>query len=195
MKKKYLLFILIFFSVSLYIFFKFDLLKQEETKLDNINIPITNETTEADTYSSSIMNDVTYTSLDLKGNEYIINAKEAEADISNRNVLYLKNVKAVIKLKDSKKIEIYSDYGKYNSTNYDTIFSQNVIIKYLYNKIVSEYLDFSIERNSMIISKNVEYTNFENKLKADVIEMDIKTKDTKIYMYEDKKKVNIKNKN
>ena len=43
-------------------------------------------------------------------------------------------------------------------------------------------------------SKNIFFTNSENILKADVIEIDIKTKDTRIYMFEDKKKVNIKNK-
>ena len=47
----------------------------------------------------------------------------------------------------------------------------------------------------MIISKNVIYNNLENILKADVIEMNIKTKDTKIFMYEKNKKVNIKSKN
>ena len=36
--------------------------------------------------------------------------------------------------------------------------------------------------NSLIISKNVVYSNTENILKANVIEMDIKTKDTKIYV-------------
>ena len=46
----------------------------------------------------------------------------------------------------------------------------------------------------MIISKDVTYTNLENMLKADLIEMDIKTKDTKISMYEQDKKVNIKSK-
>ena len=40
----------------------------------------------------------------------------------------------------------------------------------------------------MIISKNIVYTNLKNILKADVIEIDLKTKDTKIYMYENKKK-------
>ena len=39
------------------------------------------------------------------------------------------------------------------------------------------------------------YSNLENILKADVIEMNLETKDTKIFMYEDKKKVNIKSKN
>ena len=63
------------------------------------------------------------------------------------------------------------------------------------NKIVSEYLDFSMNRNTMIISKNVIFTNLENVLKADVIEMDLKTKDTKIFMYENNDQINIKNKN
>jgi hypothetical protein len=47
----------------------------------------------------------------------------------------------------------------------------------------------------MIISKNVIYNNGKNTLKTDVIEINIQTKDTKIFMYEDKKKVNIKTKN
>ena len=40
----------------------------------------------------------------------------------------------------------------------------------------------------MIISKNVVYTNTENMLKADVVEMNIKTKDTKIFMHDTKNK-------
>ena len=47
----------------------------------------------------------------------------------------------------------------------------------------------------MIISKNIVFTNLENVMRADVIEMNIETKDTKIFMYENNKKVNIKNKN
>ena len=46
----------------------------------------------------------------------------------------------------------------------------------------------------MIISKNVKYFNSKNTLSADTIEMNIETKDTKIYMHEGLKKVNIKNK-
>jgi hypothetical protein len=104
-------------------------------------------------------------------------------------------VKALIKLKNSNNIYITSDYGRYNTNNFDTIFSKNVIIDYLDNKITGEYLDFSIKRNSMIISRDVIYTNLENVLKADVVEMNIETKDTKIFMYESNKKVNIKSKN
>ena len=47
----------------------------------------------------------------------------------------------------------------------------------------------------MIISKDITYTNLENILKADVIEINLKTKDTKIFMYENEKKINKKSKN
>ena len=96
---------------------------------------------------------------------------------------------------NSENILIISDYGKYNTENFDTIFSKNVKINYLNHKIIGEYLDFSLERNSMLISKKVVYTNLENILKADVIEIDILTKESKIFMYENQKKVNIKSKN
>ena len=42
------------------------------------------------------------------------------------------------------------------------------------------------------MTKKVVYTNLDNILKADAVEMNPKTKDTKIFMYENQKKVNIK---
>ena len=145
-------------------------------------------------YNSNIMENVNYASKDTDGNEYIISASLGEIDYSNPEVIYLTDVKALIKLKNSEKISIKSKYGKYNSENYDTIFSKNVIITYLDNEILGDYLDFSLDKNLMVISKNVIFSNLENILKADVIEINIKTKDTKIFMYENEKKVNIKNK-
>ena len=67
-------------------------------------------------------------------------------------------------------------------------------MNYLDNKITGEYLDFSIKRGTMIISKNVIYTNTENILYADIIEINIENKDTKISMYNKNEKVNIKSK-
>ena len=89
-------------------------------------------------------------------------------------------------------IDIQSDYGKYNIDNYDTIFSKNVVINYADNKIKGNYVDFSLKRNSLIISKNVVYSNQENLLIADVVEINIATKDAKIFMYEEEKTVKIK---
>ena len=47
----------------------------------------------------------------------------------------------------------------------------------------------------MIISKNVIYKSPENILNADVVEVDIRTKDTKIFMYDTTDKINIKSVN
>jgi len=148
-----------------------------------------------DVYNSNIIKNVNYSSKDLNGNHYIINADEGEIDISDPNIIYLKNVKGLIKLTNGNKITISSKYGKYNIDNYDTIFNLDVNVDYLDNNIIGQYLDVSIDRNTLIMSKNVIYTNLKNILKADVIEMNIQTKDTKIFMYDTSKKVNIKSKN
>ena len=44
----------------------------------------------------------------------------------------------------------------------------------------------------MIISRDVIFKNNKGSLKADVIEINTKTRDIKIFMYEENKKVNIK---
>ena len=145
--------------------------------------------------SSNLIKDVSYTSKDPEGNQYSLNASEGIIDVNNNNYIYLTSVKAIINLHNYSLIEISSGFGKYNTDNYDTIFSKNVIITYLDNKIKGEYLDFSLEKNLLIISKGVILKNNKNSLKADVIEMNIKTKDVKIFMYEENKKINVKSLN
>ena len=188
MSKKIVIFFLIFIVVFFSIFFYSKINKKN--KIIDVKSDISEEIQE----KSNIMKDVNYLSTDAKGNQYIINAEEGEIDYSNPNIIYLKNVKAIIHLNNSETIEITSDYGKYDTNNYDTIFSKNVMINYLDNKITSEYLDFSIKRDSMIISRNVIYTILEKMLEADVVEINITTKDTKIYMNNNNKKVIIRNK-
>ncbi len=183
MKKK-IFFFIFFFLIILIILLKY--LNKQDKK------DITLKTTEEDVYSSNIIKGVKYSSIDLNGNEYIITASTGEIDFNNTDIIFLQNVKAKIILKDSDKITITSNFGKYNITNYDTIFSKNVVVDYLDNRINGEYLDSSFDRNSLIISKNVVYKNEKNILKADVVEVDIKTKDTKIFMHETNKKVNIR---
>jgi len=151
--------------------------------------------TEEDNYSANLLENIKYIAKDDDGNEYIIKAAEGEIDLNNSDIIFLKNVKSQINLKNSDQIDITSNFGKYNASNYDTIFSKNVVITYLDNRITGEYLDLSMLKNKIIVSKNIIFTSGENVLKADVIEIDTKTKDTKIFMHEENKKVNIKNKN
>ena len=191
MNNKYLRISFLILIVFIFIVFFYQKIFKKDEKIISETTLIEKD----NTYNSNIIKDVRYTSRDVKGNEYVITASEGEIDFSNSNIIFLTDVYATIILKNSNLLTISSSYGKYNSNNLDTIFSKNVIINYLDNKITGEYLDFSPRRNSMIVSKNIVYTNLKNILKADVIEIDLKTKDTKIYMYENKKKVNIKNKN
>ena len=165
---------------------------QKEKNNQNLNLEVEKESST----NSNIIKDIKYSSKDLKGNEYIILADEGEIDLDNSDIIFLKNVKAFINLiEKNETITVVSDFGKYNTINYDTIFSQNVKIKYQDNTITGDYLDFSMKKNLLIISKNVVYTNPTNILKADVVELDTITNDTKIFMYNSKDKVNIESRN
>ena len=187
MKKSLVIKILLTLSLIILIIFIFFKLNDEKEIVLNDNL--NSENTET---NSNIIKDVNYVSKDKSGNEYVLFSKEGQIDISDSEKIFLTDVKAIINLSDGTKVDIKSDFGKYNINNFDTIFSKNVIITYIDNKITGNYVDLSLERNSLIISKNVIYTNLENMLKADVVEIDIKTKDTKIFMHEKEKKVNIK---
>ena len=149
---------------------------------------------EVDT-ATNIIKDVSYSSNDAKGNKYVLNANEGQIDLNNDKVIFLNDVKATITMASGEIINIQSKFGKYNINNYETIFSENVLIEYEDNKIKGNYVDFSLNRNSLIISKNVVYSNQKNLLKADALEIDIETKNTKIFMYEKEKKVKIKSLN
>jgi len=179
--------LIIIFLFFIYFEFSSDKLIKEDQNLEIKEDNFTN---------SNVIKDIEYSSKDLKGNEYVILSNEGEIDLNNNDIIFLKDVTAYIKMsKNNETITIVSEFGKYNTINYDTIFSKNVKINYLDNQITSDYLDFSMIKNILIISKNVVYTNPENILKADVIELDTITKDTKIFMYNAKKKVNIKSRN
>ena len=188
-------FLKIFFIFSIFFFLIFMIYSKYIKKDNSIKTQETLDIKEDITSTSNLIKDVEYNTKDANGNEYLIKALEGEIDFSDANFIYLKKVSASIKLNNSDEITIFSDYGKYNSENNDTIFSKNVIINYLDNKITGEYLDFSINKNLLLISKNVIYTNQTNILKADVVEMNLETKDTKIFMHEKNKKVNLKNLN
>ena len=139
--------------------------------------------------SSNYIDEINYTSFDAKGNEYKITAEQAEIDKDNEDIMFLKNIVAYIFIKDSDTIKITSDFGKYNSKNYDTIFSKNVIVMYPGHKIIGEYLDFSFLSNLGTISTDVIYIGNKTKLFADRVEVDLITKDTKIFMNDNSKKI------
>ena len=139
--------------------------------------------------NSTYIDDINYVSTDAKGNKYQITAKQAEIKIENPDLMFLSDVVAFVFIKDKDTVKITSNFGKYNTNNYDTIFSENVIVIYPGHKVTGEYLDFSFLTNLGVFTTNVIYTGEKTNLFADKMEMNLTTKDTKIFMNDTGKKV------
>ena len=182
------LMVLVIIIISLWFYLKYFTKKFEDVK-DN---PVIEKIDENQNSTSTYIDDINYVSTDAKGNKYQITAKQAEIKVENPDVMLLKDVVAFVFIKDSDIVKITSDLGKYNSKNYDTIFSKNVIVIYPGHKITGEYLDFSFLTNLGIFTTNVIYNGDKTNLFADKIEMNLTTKDTKIFMNDTEKKVLIK---
>jgi LPS export ABC transporter protein LptC len=180
--------IFVIIIISLWFYFQYFTEKFEEVDKTLVTEKINKNQNSTSTY----INDIDYVSTDIKGNKYQITAKKAEIKIENSDIMFLTDVVAFIFTKDSDKIKITSSFSEYSSKNYDTIFSGNVIVTYPGHKITGEYLDFSFLNNLGTFTTNIIYTREKTNLLADKIEMNLTTKDTKIFMINSEKKVLIK---
>mgnify|MGYP000020490311 CR=1 FL=1 len=177
--------ILVILIISFWFYLKYFTKNFEDIKKN----PIIEKIDKNKNSTSTYINDIDYVSADAKGNKYQITAKQAEIKVENSDLMFLSDVVAYIFIKDSDTVKITSNFGKYNSKNYDTIFSENVIVIYPEHKITGEYLTFSFLSNLGIFTKNVVYTGKKTNLFADKIEMNLTTKNTKIFMNNTGKKV------
>jgi len=174
------LMVLIIIIISLWFYLKYFTKNFEDVK----ETPVIEKIDENQNSTSTYINDINYVSTDLRGNEYQITAKLAEIKVENSDLMFLTDVIAFVFIKDKDTVKITSNFGKYNSKNYDTIFSENVIVIYPGHKVTGEYLDFSFLTDLGVFTTNVIYTGEKTKLFADKIEMNLTTKDTKIFMDE-----------
>lgn len=143
------------------------------------------------TKNTSTIKNILYNNSDNFGNNYIVKASEGVVDIRDTKIINLKNVRAVIKLKDRENIYINAKKAKYNFINYNTFFEDSVIMKFSEHKIESNELDLLLSENLAKISNNVFYMNKNTKLYADKVEVDLITKNSKIYMINKVKPVQI----
>ena len=180
--------VLVIVIISLWFYLKYFTKNLENVK----EAPIIEKIDENQNSTSTYINDINYVSTDVRGNEYQITAKLAEIKIENSDLMYLSDVVAFVFIKDKDTVKITSNFGEYNTKNYDTIFSKNVIVVYPGHKVTGEYLDFSFLTNLGVFTTNVIYTGEKTKLFADKMEMNLTTKDTKIFMNDAGKKVLIK---
>jgi len=140
---------------------------------------------------SNLIENIKYTSVDKEGNGYIITSKTGELDYNQPELILMKNVIATINLHNSVPIIISADNAIYNNINYDTNFYENVVVTYNDHFISSDNLDLIFEKNLATISNNIIYKNLNTKLQADKVEIDLITKNSKIFMDDKTKKIKI----
>ena len=171
------LIIIIFFFYYKYFFLK-------ESK---INLAIQNLKVETFDSGNNVIKNIRYFSTDKQGNEYLIISEYGEISNKDANIILMKNVTSQINLFKKDTIYINSKFAEYNSLTFDTNFKEDVFLEYSEHKINSENMDLSFKKNFVQIYNNIIYKSPTNELFADKLEIDLLTKDSKIFMFNNEK--------
>ena len=88
-------------------------------------------------------------------------------------------------------LKITSNDAKYNNTSYNTKFENQIRIEYLENVITSEKLFLNFKENVVIISDNIVYEGLKGMCKADIIKIDLISKNIEISMSDTEENIEI----
>ena len=181
---------LIIVLILFYTYFAF-FYKKNELSLKNIK----NEMSQTQDVNSEVGNkidDIYYISTDKNGNSYEIIAESGMVDEKSLEIIKLKNVKAVISIKNSGVVYISAINAIYNRDNLNTYFYDEAKLNFKKHLITSDNIDMNYVKKNIKIAGDVKYLNDNNLLNADIIEMNMVTKISKIYMKNKNKKVTAK---
>ena len=193
MQKKLLLQFFLFTIILIMIFFFYKIYFTDK-ELDISAETNSDQKISKNKKDSNIIYNIEYVAQDNDGNNYIVKSKYGELKNDQSNLIILKKVLATINIQNSPSIEIASDGANYNSINYDTEFYGNVTLTYVDHTITSDNLDLYFQKNLAYFSDNVVYKNLNNSIQADKIEIDLITKNSKIYMNNTFKKIKVTSK-
>ena len=141
--------------------------------------------------ASNLIENLNYKSFDGNGNEYILNADFGEVSDENEDIITLKKVNGIIKLKDKSHININSDFAKYNLKNFDTYFYTNVVGTFEDNKIHCDNLDLLVKDSLAVLYNNINFLNYDLTAKADRILLNLLNGDVNIKMFDKENKIQI----
>ena len=180
---------LLLLSITAFTFFfyfnkKENLIKNDGSAETSIDASIDKET-------SSLIKDIRYVFTDAKGNNYEILSEFGKIDIKNPDKIFMTNVIANIYLIDSSPIKIVSEFAYYNKNNHETNFFEDVVATYEEHIATSENLDLLFTRDLAIMYNDIIYNKPGTKLTADRLEIDLITKNSKIFMDNTSEKVQI----
>jgi hypothetical protein len=179
-----LLFIILVSTAATYYYFYNNKTNANVNKINNNKISI-------DKNFSNLIKNISYASTDNLGNKFIIKSETGEISIDNPSIVYMTNVEAIINLINSDPIIIKANHAKYNKINYETNFKEDILLTYQAHRITSQNLDLSFENNLATIYNKIVYDNNNVKISADILEIDLITKNSKIFMNNEYKKIKI----
>ena len=171
-------------AATYYYFYKNNKTNANVNKIKNNKISIKKN-------SSNLIKNISYASTDNLGNKFIIKSETGEIGIDNPSIVYMTNVEAIINLINSDPIIIKANHAKYNKINYETNFKEDVLLIHQAHRITSQNLDLSFENNLATIYNKIVYDNNNVKISADILEIDLITKNSKIFMNNEYKKIKI----
>ena len=160
-----------------------------------INVPknLVVKKNELEKKKSNLIHNIKYTSVDKGGDYYVIKSELGELNTNQPELILMKKVQAKINFKNSSSVIISADNAIYNNISYNTSFYDNVLIDYTDHAIKANNFDLNFEKNLGIISNNIIYKNLNTQLEADKIDIDLITKNSKIFMNKKTKKIKIIN--
>lgn len=188
----------IFFQVLLFliiIFFFYLIYKTYFQKIDNISSErISYEKKDLSSQNNNFIKNLKYEILLQDNTKYSITALESEIIyINNVELVRMNNVIGIITNKDNITMSVKSDNAIYNDKTYVTNFSDNILIKYQENKILSDKMLIDFQNNIVHIAKNVIYDGEYGKINTDNIFLDFINSKISFFMDNDKKKILVKN--
>ncbi len=188
MKKK--IFIQILLSVLILIIF----LVVYEKYFKKTSISDTSLIKEEEKNQPNSLENITYDSVDREGRKYIITAESGLFNEKEPDIIFMTNVNAKIILIDGSIIYIKSSNAEYNSLNYNTEFQKEVELKFLEHNVFCNNLNIFFQDNLLEAYNDLTYKNLDIIMLADKIEIDLLTKNSKIFNFNESK-VKIKKRN
>jgi len=136
-----------------------------------------------DNNQNNIIKNLKY-EVNLRDNSrYTIDSEFSElVFINDEEIINMKKVSATYLDANNIPITIKSEMATYNTLTNNTFFEKNVLINYLDHSIESEKLLFDFLNNEATIFDSVVYKNKNNSIITDNIQINLISKDIKLYM-------------
>ncbi|MDB2427838.1 LPS export ABC transporter periplasmic protein LptC [Candidatus Pelagibacter bacterium] len=190
-----LILILIIFFISNKYFYTEDKIDEIKTtsnlKIEKNNL--LNNELDKKNIDNEIIN-LTYKKFDTNGNKYLIKAKKGILDNTRPNIINMIEVEASLIYLNNEKLIINSKEAIFNKESFKTNFSKSVKLLYKDQTLESDNLEFLIDKNIAIFRDNVKYYNQDIEAFADIVNINLLTKEINIKS-KNQKKIKVKKNN